>query len=326
MPHYSLIRPSLPENIYIEISSYCNLRCSHCYRENYSYSSKDKLLSYDSFRTIINQIRKSQSNLTVITKPRLYLHGLGEPTLNPNLKKMIAYAKKTNSFNSIEFVSNLTTESPEKTLQYFDAGLDKLYVSLDYVDTVDNLPISKRVGSNPHDVIRNISEISKVIDLSKVAVITTIGKINEESLKLLSGIILDLGIQEWCIQRMINFKNGEYCRGELTIPEIYNFVKTFTGNKVVLSIDGLSSFKCSQPFSNLVINSMGFVTPCCLLFDHNLINFGNVFSKSCIEIFQSEIFEKFRSEFKQSKPKVCSICPMYIWSCNDSSEKLGYEK
>ena len=297
-----------PKDIYIETSSWCNLRCPNCYREIYNYEGKNKFLSFNSFQEIIDQISKAELDFS--DKPRLFLHGIGEPTLNPELKKMIAYADASDNFHSIEFVTNLLTKSSEEYINYFSCGLTKLYVSIDHI-SMDFNSTSPRTGSDPLKVVENLKEVKNAIGLSNIAIITAIRKADKNCIEEIAKVVSEIGINEWCIQRIINYKSGTYYLNITDVAEIYNIAKGCVNHKTNINMDGLVPFKCNQPYTTLVINAMGFVTPCCLLFDHLRIQFGNVFSESCIEIFQSEIFNTFRDRFKNERPEACSICPMY---------------
>ncbi len=72
-----------PRMVYIEVTNRCNLRCETCPR---TYFDREplKTLSYDEFVSIAEQFPALQ---------RCALHGIGEPLLNRDLPRIIAYLK-----------------------------------------------------------------------------------------------------------------------------------------------------------------------------------------------------------------------------------------
>lgn len=75
---------TMPIRAWIETSSVCNLRCIMC--PNKSLSAADKgLMRFDLFRKVIDELKGSVRDV--------YLHHRGEPLLNPDLFRMIAYAE-----------------------------------------------------------------------------------------------------------------------------------------------------------------------------------------------------------------------------------------
>ena len=88
--HYLLgktfLKKYLPlRSLYLEVTSCCNLKCKGCYRTLYNYESKNKNISLEDFKRYVDQVPSSSS---------LYLHGLGEPSLHPNIKEILEYAKE----------------------------------------------------------------------------------------------------------------------------------------------------------------------------------------------------------------------------------------
>jgi len=66
---------------------------------------------------------------------------------------------------------------------------------------------------------------------------------------------------------------------------------------------------CYWGFTNCYITADGFVTPCCLIGDPRLINFGNLFKQDFGSIWNSEEYQNFRRQAaSKNKPAVCKTC------------------
>src|SRR5690349_5466256 len=86
IPARSPLAADLPRTLYLEVSNYCNSLCATCPLTFYGNGSAHNL-SFDDFRRVVDQVPDLQ---------RAVLHGIGEPLLNAQLPRMIAYLKGRN--------------------------------------------------------------------------------------------------------------------------------------------------------------------------------------------------------------------------------------
>lgn len=84
--HKWKIVPDFPLNIDIEVSSVCNLKCDHCFRQ-YMDIGENQLMNTDMYKRIVDECGKYKL-FTLKFSMR------GEPTLHPELPEMIRYAKE----------------------------------------------------------------------------------------------------------------------------------------------------------------------------------------------------------------------------------------
>src|SRR5215470_14081026 len=110
---------TLPRSIYIEPTSRCNEFCQQCPRTLLSRED-DRDLTYDDFRKIVDQFPILE---------RVVLHGLGEPLLNKELPRMVAYLKARGTY--VLFNSNGIALTAKRGQQLIDAGLDEYRLSMD---------------------------------------------------------------------------------------------------------------------------------------------------------------------------------------------------
>jgi len=124
-----------PDVVRIEPSGLCNFSCIHC--PIGLEGGHRRLLSFDRFQ-------KYFQALPLVPRVLVLYHG-GEPLLNKELEKMIAYAK-TQGVKHTVFNSNAALLTPERGMKLGLAGLDELRVSFDGDSALEN----DRVRVNSH--------------------------------------------------------------------------------------------------------------------------------------------------------------------------------
>ena len=113
------IAPELPEEIYLETTNRCNLRCRTC-PQYFGMPEDSADLTPDGVRRILSQFPSVR---------RVVLHGIGEPLLNRQLPEIIAAAKERDAH--VLFNTNGLLLRPPLTEPLVLSGLDELRVSID---------------------------------------------------------------------------------------------------------------------------------------------------------------------------------------------------
>ncbi len=305
--------PPFPSNIHIETSSRCNLKCCQCVRTHLNYESKNKDLSFELFKKVIDDLCTIDSEKFSI----LRLQGIGEPTLNHDLISMIHYANEKDIFENISFISNGCTVYSYYYKECFASGLDTLIVSIDSFNpkVLDAI----RWGTDSDVLLRNISELTEDF-ADKISIATSVNKLNVGELGKLGEFFVSIGINSWHLQPMIDWnfeiqgKGGKLSKKDfyLNSDELYlaNAVLKKFGDTIELRPLIISSERCNLPFSWFNVNSMGYVMPCFCNSDHDLIHFGNIKDTHIFESWASKEFEKFRDDFDARQIDMCSQCPI----------------
>ena len=81
------------------------------------------------FRILVDQLTGLSYRLR-----QLQIHGNGEPLLNKDIDKFIAYASEKNIADSIRLTTNGTMLTPRILGKLLDSGVDEIRVSLDVAD------------------------------------------------------------------------------------------------------------------------------------------------------------------------------------------------
>jgi radical SAM protein with 4Fe4S-binding SPASM domain len=114
--------PPFPVHVDFECSSLCNMNCPMCFRPHRA-DQNDGNMSFDLF----------QKGVDECARHRLYsirVSWRGEPTVNPDLIEMIAYAKRA-GIREVSFLTNGLNLTPEYSRNLVKSGVDYLSISID---------------------------------------------------------------------------------------------------------------------------------------------------------------------------------------------------
>jgi MoaA/NifB/PqqE/SkfB family radical SAM enzyme len=108
-----------PDELYIEVTNRCNLRCRTC-PQFFGMAERFHDLAWEQFLEITDQAPRLR---------RVVLHGIGEPLLNPNLGRMVRHLKARGVY--VLFNTNGLLLRGRKAQDLATSGLDELRVSID---------------------------------------------------------------------------------------------------------------------------------------------------------------------------------------------------
>lgn len=326
-----------PVDIQIEPTSKCNLSCIMCGRTYLNRMNGN--MNYQNFKKIINQFLYLRF---------LTLQGLGEPLLNPDIFKMIKFAKSKGI--EVRISSNATLLTPENSKKLVSTGLDSIYLSIDGASPKTYKSIRK--GANFDLVINNIEVLMKTKkmlkkDLPRVTLDIVGMRTNLEEIPKMVKLAHSLGIENVNVRHLyfslnqrntINLtkSNEIFSVNSLENESLFNQnpekVNTIfkaalkTSNKLGINLHLPSiepnilkqkEFKCRWPWLHTYIDFEGNVTPCCICPDKNEICFGNILNQPFNEIWNSKPYREFRYNIASHNfPKVCNDCmrPINVFS------------
>lgn len=149
------ITSEFPIVLCIEPTSKCNLRCTMCFQSDQSFSENKDLqgnMSLELFKQIIDEAKKY--NLSSIV-----LASRGEPMMNPDIFKMIKYAKQ-NGILDVKMNTNATLMNERKIRLLLESGLDNLVFSVDspYKEEFESI----RRGANFDKIVKNIKKFNEI--------------------------------------------------------------------------------------------------------------------------------------------------------------------
>jgi MoaA/NifB/PqqE/SkfB family radical SAM enzyme len=304
-------KPRLPFFIQLEPTTRCNFNCIMCTRKKLNPARLNKDLTLEDFKVIIKQI----------SPKRIQLQGMGEPFLNKNLHEILEEGKKRK-------ISITVTTNGSLLHKYLDLipYFSTITISLDSVDENNFKQI--RIGGSIDRIISNlelvVQEKIKHKWKTRIGINSVISHLNYNEIPKLIELTYRLNLDFISIVEVENWKTpleSDYNEERKFIEkareksdEIKKLVNNCKEKYPKLRIGYVSSIKrktkCFWPFSATFITVDGFVTPCCIRMDPEVINFGNIFEKDFKSIWYSDKYIDFRRTFiNNTFNPICDYCP-----------------
>lgn len=324
----------MPRSLYIETSSRCNLKCTTC-ALTYDPKEPGRELDWEAFVRLVDQFPELD---------RVVLHGLGEPLLNRDLARMVAYCKGKGA--AVLFNTNGILLTRDRQAELIDAGLDELRVSLDAATPetflrVRGAPAFERIMANIASL--QALKAERGLRQPKITLFMTGMKENIHELPDLVRAAARAGADEVNLQRLVFFGVGMAVeeqsiwlhatqREEEIIAESAALAAQL-GVRLVASgntsaqeylVHGTNPAQeyleygtnpaqpwsaCRRPFTLSYITANGNVLPCCfapwIAPDYNAVVFGNVFDQPFTEIWEGPAYQEFRRALLSSEPSPC---------------------
>jgi len=288
-----------PYMAHISPAGLCNLRCDYC--PVYDDEQKGKgLLSFTAFQKFIDE---AGDYLIYII-----LWGWGEPLLNPDFYRMVAYAKTKNILTVTS--TNLNKFSREEAREMVSSGLDALIVALDGV--TEETYARLRTGGSARRVIENTRIILEERDRAKtktpvVNLRMVVSKENEHEVEPFRRLARSLGVDMVSFKAFSTRQKGFADAGvdERYAPENEHF-------RWYRYLDGFMAdrkhkkYGCKFPWTKPTLFPDGTVLACEFDFRYEHV-FGNINNQSFKEIWFGPKSREFRAQFKAGRDRF-SFC------------------
>lgn len=304
-----------PFILYCDPASICNLQCEFCPcgRAHSDLWTEDKkksigIMDFEIFKKIVDDCAQFPDKIKVL---RLYKEG--EPLINPSFVKMVEYAKQSNHFRSIDTTSNGTLLNPKLNREIVAAGLDRINISVEAMDSEGYKKISnanidfERFLDNLRDLYENKGNLHIFCKTMAENYKTSFEETKERFYKTFGDIC-----DEITVERMApcwpDF-NTEFMDKEVGVY----------GNKIQECV------VCPRLFYILTINSDGESSRCIVDWNRKM-TFGNVKDFSLKELWKK--MDKFRiAHLKGDRRKMtgCSTCLEIETACIDNIDAYREE-
>ncbi len=316
---------AMPLSIMIEPTNVCSFRCKFCPTGDYDLlkqvSRAKGFMKYESYVKIIDDIRFMCETNTSMLK-RLHLYKDGEPLLNKDIGKMIAYAKNQNISESVETTTNGAVLTEKMALELIECGLDRIRFSIEHITDNGYREIT-RTFSDYKMIKRNIGFLYKEKERRNSSLIVHVK-------------IVDSGLSDNEKEKFI--ADFSPISDSLRINQLMGWSKSDAkdwklGHAVTVSMDGITKLKewsvCTMPFSGLAINFNGTVSVCCVDWSHGTL-VGNLNTQSLSDIWYGEKLRNLRLlhlRGKRSQIDACSNCDFIRGLCeydklDDDTDRL----
>jgi len=193
-------------NFQWHITNLCNLRCRHCYQEDFSSKSD---LEWSEIKSIVDNIISSLKEKDLST--RIDLTG-GEPFLKKELFLLLDYLSKLENVRGINIITNTTLINREiskrlknyKKLKYIKVSLEGL----------DKISCSQIRGDSVFRDVRDSIELLKEDNFS-IILMYTILKRNVEQISEILDFCYKYNLEGVILERFIPLGRGEEIKDEV---------------------------------------------------------------------------------------------------------------
>ncbi len=313
----------------IELTNHCNFNCWFCPR--HAMSREKSMMNYEQFKQMI--LNLNSANFL----KEIALAGIGEPTLHPDLIKMISFIKKNTPFKVV-----LTTNASKFAKQSFidellESNLDKITVSFRISDHIKN----KTSLASDIDYEKYINSILKLVETVYKSNYNTEIELAFFKETYYSKYILDVNTDDFINTKLLNDFFNKFSRLlNINLPSYDDYtrgISSYLSNVdripvtegISVRFDGLSSWttsvekygnsatcypskygSCFGMRTHFAIYWNGDVSVCCADFDvKNII--GNIFEeKDIINILSGEKAVSYAEQLRDNRmpTKTCQIC------------------
>jgi MoaA/NifB/PqqE/SkfB family radical SAM enzyme len=324
----------LPQQVYIEVTNRCNSLCVSCpltYDHFLRFEPKHHL-TWEQFRQVVDQLPHIQ---------RAILHGIGEPLLNPELPRFIAYLKGRGAH--VLFNTNGVLLDEKRGSMLVEAGLDELRISLD------------AVTPELYHKLRGINKLPMILDNLRAFTSRHGGKERprlslwmvgmQENLEQMPELVrlgAELGVPEVYLQRLVFFGGGERIADDATMVPEQSLFGTLEQRQaeLILTCEELADelglvFRasgattphesvvvhgsypwqgCYRPWAVLYVTANGNLLPCCIAPfatpEYSSLLLGNLFQRPLRELWNDKPYQSLRGAIlgEQPAPWPCQHC------------------
>lgn len=329
-----IVKPYLHTAI-LEITSRCNLNCSHCYLGDYLRRVKEKdLETVQIFRLIDDLVRMNVSEVNITG---------GEPLIRKDIKKIIDYLVDNKLRLGGIFTNGLLLT--RKFVKYLSdlPYLTRIYVSLDGITSKSYLAIRRVKQGRPPQFSKVINAIRMCVEYNiPVSINTSVNRYNLTELRKMYEFLKRMQVDRWrlAIPRPIGryFESSNYLspnfqqvlevyrylidkhlseikltkKGEIETPINLEIEFLFNTQMVNTAINlfNSSDLTCYYDKNRCVIRANGDVVPCALL---DSLVMGNIKQENIDKIWLSDRMQKIKNTRIGEIP-ACQSCK-YLKYC-----------
>lgn len=293
----TVIPLSTPMILFVDPASACNFECTFCptgHRDLIKDTGRFVgRMKFEVFQKVIDDLDDFDKPIKVL---RMYKDG--EPFLNKELAKMVAYAKKSPMVEYIDTTTNGSLMTPQRMGPVLEAGLDKINISVDGMTKEQY----KKFTNFDFDFDAFVKNVQWLYD-------------NKGDCEVVIKIPKELITVEQ--QQEFYDLFGDYCDRialENFAPCWPEFdVEKYTGIEITEGIynQPISNTEtCPYIFYGMSVNADGLVSSCFLDWERRLI-VGDTRTEKLINIWNSERFHQLRIqhlEGKRCENDVCNNC------------------
>ena len=293
------IQYGVPFNVSIEPTTTCNLGCPECPSGLKNFTRPTGELDYNFYKKTVDEIGDKLIYL--------YFYFQGEPYMHPKFLELVKYASQKKIYTVTSTNAHFLTE--RKARETIESGLDRILISID--GTTQETYEQYRIGGSLEKVIegtKNLVRAKREMKSKTPHIIFQflVVKPNEHQIAELETLAKEIGVDEVKLKtaQVYDFENGNNL-----IPTIEKYSRYQKQSNGKYKIKNELLNHCWKLWHSTVITWDGKIVPCCFDKDaqHQL---GDLNSKTFAEIWQSDLYQSFRSRILKSRKEIdiCTNC------------------
>jgi len=314
----SIVTSSFPPHLSFQPSAYCNSNCRLCPVGLGIKGYQKGFMSFETFKKVIDYAKKYLIKVSFAD--------WGEPFLNPNVFRMIKYAKEQKIMTAAS--TNLHCfENTDDFRRLINSGLSELIISLHGAS--QKTYEAYQPGKNFNETIEKIkliNELKKELGSFKpvISLAFAVTKKNQHEVRLFESLAKKLGCNIEIYPASINIRFYMHDVAKLTTiidewapdvallekwsprarrgkPDVIRFYETLmelrkmTG-KITLELLEASritaKYTCFDPWQSMVINWDGTVSLCCV--DFYKYSMGDIHKENVVNIWNNDKYKNVR--------------------------------
>ncbi|MDH4128866.1 MAG: radical SAM protein [Spirochaetota bacterium] len=308
----TVIPLDVPFIIFIDPSDKCNFQCKFCPTGNRKLMKKSSNRNYgkmdfELYKKIIEDISDFEKPIKVL---RLYKDG--EPLLNPNFIDMIRYAKEKKCAERIDTTTNASLLNPEKNIEMINAGLDRINISIEGVNSKQYIDFSQ-YKINFEQFVENITHLYE-------------NRKNCEIIIKINGDILSEEDKQQFYSIFGDIADGVYIEHIMSCWPEFEFHDVKVNQELGIYGQKIQEVMvCPYPFYSFSINSDGTASLCFLDWARKLL-IGDANTQSVKNIWLGEKMKEYQKMFLRHERKnhpVCKNCGQLTHGLPDDIDKYS---
>jgi radical SAM protein with 4Fe4S-binding SPASM domain len=339
-PAAAAVLPNLPEELQVEVTGACNLRCRMCLvRYAPAVGRKEGALDFEQFLGLVDSLPRIK---------KITLQGLGEPLLSPHLLEMVRHAVRRGA--AVGFNTNGVLLDAAIAKQLIAAGLSWLHVSLDGATEATYQDVRHGPGLQPRpgqfdSVVANLRRLVAIrrelgTKTPQIQVVFVAMRRNVAELKRLTELAADIGVDELFVQ------NLSHDFGDAGTESRYEALQRYVAQEALFGPEldyGRTAFErarrradelgfrlrlpqleerpagrragepgCFWPWRSAYVTHRGEVQPCCMVMGSDRATLGDLNTAGFEEIWGGQSYARFRERLlTDDPPAVCRGCSLY---------------
>lgn len=299
-------KDTLPEKVYIELTSRCNLSCKMCFRHSW-IGNEIGDMTEETFSEILKYLKENGAKT-------VFFGGMGEPLFYKNICGKIEDVSKY--CENTELITNATLLDRQMSEKLILSGLTCLWISMDGFSAEEYEKI--RLGGRFKKITDNIRAFNKARENTKVKLGITfvVMEENETQLSLINDFADEYNVDIINISHAIpgdkNTTARSFYEKDIPVGKMHRIGDEYI-QKPKEHCPFVSEGMCFVKYNGEVVPCMQILHSCyTYMFDVKRevfsFGFGNVNEKSFKEIYQSDEYREFRNNVLNFDFPACTMC------------------